>query len=348
MDARALAIKKVLSAIYPDAGESDPSSLNEVVGSNISIFPATKSKMVGRSTGLPHPIPYQGSKRSLAPLIDPYIPASIETWYEPFAGSAAMTLWAASKNTAKNYVIGEILAPMAELWRLIIEQPETASERYAEIWHGQTFADESYFNVVRERYNGTRDPILLLYLICRCVKNAIRFNPKSGNFTQSRDKRRLGMHPNRMAAAIFGASNILKGRTTVVNGDWRHTIAPARSCDFIYMDPPYLGTTIGRDRRYVQGLEKDLLTDGLADLRQRDIRFALSYDGMTGGKEYGPPLPESLGLTRLLLHAGKSSQATLVGRSEDTVESLYLSPGLGQAQPGVIRKLRPFQDTLTF
>lgn len=347
MDARALAIKRALSAIYPDVAESDPHSLNKPIESNISIFPTTKSKAFGRSTGLPHPIPYQGSKRSLAPLIDLYIPASIETWYEPFAGSAAMTLWAASKNTAKTYVIGEILAPMAELWRFIIEQPEMTSQRYADIWHGQTVADENYFNVIRERYNQSRDPVVLLYLICRCVKNAIRFNSKSGNFTQSRDKRRLGMHPDRMAAAIFGASNILKGRTTVVNGDWQHTIAPARSCDFIYMDPPYLGTTIGRDKRYVQGLGRDLLTKGLADLRQRDVRFALSYDGMTGGKEYGPPLPESLGLTRLLLHAGKSSQATLVGRSEETVESLYLSPGLGQAQLGVIRKLRPLQGALT-
>ena len=38
-------------------------------------------------TKLPHPIPYQGSKRSLAPMIGPYIPRGVETFFEPFAGS---------------------------------------------------------------------------------------------------------------------------------------------------------------------------------------------------------------------------------------------------------------------
>ncbi len=49
---------------------------------------------------------------------------------------------------------------------------------------------------------------------------------------------------------------------------------------------------------------------------------------MTGERTYGPPLPAALGLSRLLLDAGTSSQATLLGRAEKTVESLYLSPGL--------------------
>lgn len=52
---------------------------------------------------------------------------------------------------------------------------------------------------------------------------------------------------------------------------------------------------------------------------------------MTGGRAYGPPLPESLGLTRFLLHAGTSSQATLSGRNEETIESLYVTPGLAEA-----------------
>lgn len=298
---------------------------------------------------LPHPIPYQGSKRNLAPLIAPYVPSGdIETWYEPFAGSAAMTLWAANQNAARRYVIGDVLAPIADLWRVIIDEPELTAGRYREIWERHVTEDQGYFNRVRERYNADRDPVDLLYLICRCVKNAIRFNAKSGNFTQSVDKRRLGMRPDKMAKAISGASMLLRGRTEVVSGDWRDTIATATTRDYIYMDPPYLGTTIGRDKRYVEGLQQDRLIEGLADLRQRNIRFALSYDGMTGTKEYGPPLPDSLGLTRLLLHAGKSSQATLSGRDEETVESLYITPDLGQGSTEIIRKPKSIQESLAF
>jgi DNA adenine methylase len=295
---------------------------------------------------LPHPIPYQGSKRALAPLIAPFIPPDIGTWYEPFAGSAAMTLWATRATGADRFIIADSLAPIAALWKEIIERPVETSKHYRAIWEGQKESDTGYFNSVRTRYNEERDPIDLLYLICRCVKNAVRFN-KKGSFTQSHDKRRLGMRPEKMASAIEGASYLLKGRTEVRVGDWRDTTADARKSDFLYMDPPYLGTSIGKDKRYAHQMTQEPLIEGLGELIARQIRFALSYDGMTGEKEYGPPLPDELGMTRLLLHAGVSSQATLVGRKEETIESLYMSPGLAKAQDKVIR-LPALQPSLAF
>ena len=298
------------------------------------------------SVKLPHPIPYQGSKRNLAPLIGQHISCGLDTWYEPFAGSAAMTLWAAHNRLAKRYIIADVLEPMADLWRAIIDKPEDTAGRYKAVWDGQACADLNYFNEVRERYNsGGHDPVDLLYLICRCVKNAVRFSSK-GRMTQSVDKRRLGMRPEKMRSAILGVSHLLAGRTEVRSGDWKGTIQDAGIKDFVYLDPPYLGTTIGRDKRYAEQLQSEQLIAGLRTLLNRKIRFALSYDGMTGDKVYGPPLPTELGLTRLLLHAGVSSQATLVGRKEETVESLYLSPGVGVARDGIICKLRATQERL--
>lgn len=279
------------------------------------------------ATRLPHPIPYQGSKRALAPLVGVHIPRGIDVWFEPFAGSAAMTLWALHHEIARKYVIADALEPIAHLWQAIIDEPAATAARYRRIWLGQRERDTAYFDRVRARYNAASDPVDLLYLICRCVKNAVRFNAK-GDFTQSVDHRRLGMHPDRMEAAIAGAALMLRGRTEVRSGDWLATTADAGEKDFIYLDPPYLGTTVGRDKRYARQLGQDQLVEGLKGLLERRARFALSYDGMTGGRTYGPPLPESLRLSRLLLEAGTSSQATLSGRSERTVESLYLSPGL--------------------
>jgi len=85
-------------------------------------------------------------------------------------------------------------------------------------------------------------------------------------------------------------------------------------------------------------LTRDELVAGLVQLRGRRIPFALSYDGMTGERCYGPPLPASLCLTRLLLHAGPSSQATLNGHREETFESLYLTPGLDQTSVPIQRQ----------
>lgn len=274
--------------------------------------------------GLPHPIPYQGSKRRLAPVIAEYLPRDARVMFEPLAGSAAMSLYAAHHHLAKRFVIGDSLLPIVRLWRIIVEHPRDTAARYRALWMQQAPARPEHFNDVRARYNREHDPVDLLYLICRCVKNAVRFNA-SGDFTQSADKRRLGMHPDRMQCAIAGAAGLLAGKVEFRHGDWLQTTADADARDFVYLDPPYLGTSTGRDKRYHRQLARQDLIDGLARLRARGARFALSYDGATGAKTYGEPLPDHLGLTHLLIDAGRSAQATLSGRNERTLESLYLS-----------------------
>jgi len=276
---------------------------------------------------LPHPIPYQGSKRALARLIGNYVPPDIDVWFEPFAGSAAMTLWAAKHRRPKRMIIADSLDEMTQLWAEIINLPNSVADRYEHVWRRQLEAGSDYFNEVRARFNEHRDPVDLLYLICRCVKNAVRFNARQ-QFTQSVDKRRLGMRPEKMRTAVQHASHLLRGRTEVRTGDWLATTSDARSSDFIYMDPPYLGTSIGRDKRYAEWMTQERLISGLEEYRSRNLRFCLSYDGQSGDKVYGPPLPERLGMTRLLLHAGRSSQHTLNGIAAETYESLYLSHGL--------------------
>ena len=285
---------------------------------------------------LPHPIPYQGSKRRLAPIIAEYLPNMIDTFYEPFAGSAAMSIFAAYHRRARRVVIADSLEPMVSLLRLIVESPDVAAARYRAVWEGQQDGGPDFFNNVRDRYNRSKDPVDLLYLICRCVKNAVRFS-RLGKFTQSVDKRRLGMHPDKMTSAMFGTSSVLRGMAQFRVGDWQETSADAGPSDFVYLDPPYFGTSISRDRRYHQQLARAELVAGLEDLRRRNVPFALSYDGTTGGRGYGPPLPKELGLTRLLLQAGTSSQATLCGRHEQTVESLYVTPGLAEPVSDIIR-----------
>lgn len=274
---------------------------------------------------IPHPIPYQGSKRRLAPQIQRCLPAGIDRFYEPFAGSAAMSLYMARRELARRFVIADCLPPMIELWQSIVERPEKIASAYARLWSGQQQADESYYYRIRDRYNRLQDPTDLLYLICRCVKNSIRFN-SAGQFTQSVDRRRLGTRPDGMGRSLAGASLLLRGRSEFRCGDWRDTTADACGPDFIYLDPPYMGTTIGRDKRYRQQLPQADLVTGLEHYNRQGLRFAVSYDGLTGTRDYGPPLPATLGLRRLLIDAGWSTQATLHGRSERTYESLYLSP----------------------
>lgn len=282
------------------------------------------------------PIPYQGSKRALAPRICNLFPEKIGTLYEPFAGSAAITLYAATHGLADRYVIGDSYKPLVELWKLIIEQPTELSERYSRVWHEQHDVGEGHFNEIRTNFNESHDPVFLLYLVARCVKNAVRFN-RQGKFTQSADKRRTGMKPDRLTRTVHAVSNLLKGKTTLYHGDFSECMNAATPDDLVYLDPPYQGTSNGRDKRYAAQLEREQLIDSLIVLHDRKVPFILSYDGKSGEKTYGEPLPDTIGAVRLEIDAGRSSQATLNGRADATIESLYVSYGLDADETKIIK-----------
>ena len=276
---------------------------------------------------IPHPIPYQGSKRRLATLILSYAPKGVTRLIEPFAGSAAITLAAAARNAAREYVIGDSLDPLAELWKAIIQEPEALADEYEAVWTAQVKKPRDHYLKVRAEFNANRKPVLLLYLMARCVKNAVRFNAY-GEFNQSADHRRTGMNPQKMRLQIYGASKLLTRRCRVECADYQSLLHEATESDLVYMDPPYMGVSGVRDPRYHQQLDLAKLIQNLEHLNNRRVPFLLSFDGSLGSKEYGPELPKHLNLTRVSVHTGRSSQATLNGEIADTVESVYLSPGL--------------------
>lgn len=283
----------------------------------------------------PHPIPYQGSKRRLAAAILRHAPPA-RRLVEPFAGSAAITLAAAARGLAGRFFIADRLAPLAALWRAILERPAATARRYERLWRGQERDPAGHFAAARDRFNRTGDPVLLLYLLARCVKNAVRFNA-DGGFNQAPDHRRRGMHPDRMRRHIERAAALLAGRAEVRAADFAEVLAGARAGDLVYLDPPYQGVSGGRDPRYVAGVDLPRLVAALHDLNRRHIRYLLSFDGRTGSKHYGAPLPGELRLHRVALAAGRSSQATLSGRVAHTEESLYLSPALQTACLSTLR-----------
>ncbi|HEU4538043.1 MAG TPA: DNA adenine methylase [Polyangiaceae bacterium] len=276
---------------------------------------------------MPHPLPYRGSKRRLAgAILAEAGPRPYARLYEPFCGSAALTLAAAARGLAPRFVLGDSLPPLVALWRAMVEAPDRVAAAYGALWRAQ-HRDPEHYERVRDRFNRSADPHALLYLLARCVKAAVRFN-REGAFNQAPDRRRLGMRPERFAAEATGAARLLAGRTRFACADYEATIASAGPADLVYLDPPWQGTSEGVDRRYAEGLARERLVASLAALVGRGVPFLLSYDGRSGARAYGRPLPASLGLRRVTLDAGASSQATLLGRRERTLESLYLSPAL--------------------
>lgn len=282
----------------------------------------------------PHLVQYQGSKRLLAPEIIKYFPAHVSRLIEPFCGTCAVTIYAALHAHCDSYWINDINGPLVGMMKECIEEPERLAENYAKVWQGQYAQGENncdYFFRIRDEFNaGDTSPENMLFLLARVVKGAVRYND-DGTMNQSCDKRRYGTKPETIRQNAVGISQLLKGKTTYSSLDYREVLEMAEAGDLIYMDPPYQGTSEARDsryKRYIKGVDFDEFVEALDRLNKKKVAYIVSYDGRTGDKVWGKSLPDDLGLTHILLNAGTSAQATLMGRKETTYESLYFSPGL--------------------
>ncbi len=276
---------------------------------------------------IPHPFPYQGSKRGLARHILAHFPRDVACLIEPFCGSAAISLAAAAHGLAKRFWLNDLNEPLMGLWEEILQRPNDLSKSYERLWTEQYPNKKAFFRDIRDQFNAAHRPHHLLYLLARIVKGSVRYSA-AGLFNQSADNRRSGMRPILMQRQILGVYALLSGKTTLSAVDFRQVVAEAAKEDLVYMDPPYQGTSFTSDHRYCSGLSYDEFVATLRKMNDRELSYIVSYDGKTGDKTHGKPLPRSLSLAHLHICAGRSTQATLLGDTCETVESLYLSPAL--------------------
>jgi len=276
---------------------------------------------------IPHPIPYQGSKRNLAADILKFFPQKIDRLIEPFAGSAAITIASAYYFKADKFIVNDINEPLINLWDKIVNEPQTIIRDYHHIWNNQLGNEEEYYYQIRDNFNQTKEPKYLLFLLAKCVKAAVRYNAE-GNFNQSPDKRRKGRLPENMRYDILNVSNLLKDKVSFYSYDYEKVLDMATEKDLIYMDPPYQGTAKSGGFRYMEDLNHENFIISLYKLNKRNIPFILSYDGRTDNKTYGEELPQELNLHKIEIDAGRSSIATLHSRNERTYEAVYISNNL--------------------
>ena len=227
--------------------------------------------------------------------------------------------------------MNDLNKPRVNLLEESITNPQRLIDNYTKVWCEQlTFEGGSveHFYKVREDFNkGNQCAANMLYLLARCVKGSVRYS-SSGMFNQSPDKRRMGTNPKNLARNVYMISSLLKGKTEFMSNDYREVTKNAKSGDIVYMDPPYQGVCTSRDCRYFSGIDFNEFVDCVEDLNRRGIDFIISYDGTCGDKQYGQDLPAELGLKKVMLNAGLSSQSLLLGKKETTREALYLSRNL--------------------
>ncbi len=288
------------------------------------------------SGAVPHIVQYQGSKRNLAPQILQYMPTKFNRLIEPFAGMAAITIAVAKQRRAQRYIVNDLNEPLVRILNEAIETPDTLVDSYSKVWNEQFSYPEgsiAHFYKIREDFNGgDKCAANMLYLLARCVKGSVRYS-NNGMFNQSPDKRRNGTSPKNIASNVTNISSFLKGHVEFMSKDYREVLQLAQPGDIIYMDPPYQGVCSRKDSRYFSGIDFADFVEAIEKLNQKGIDYIISYDGSCGDKKYGTDLPEDLGLKKILLKAGFSSQSILLGKKELTYEALYISKNLQESVP---------------
>ena len=297
----------------------------------------------------PHIVQYQGSKRILAPQIIQYMPKKFGKLLEPFSGMAAISVAVAQDRRSRQYYINDLNAPLIRLLKTAVEEPDTLINKYETLWNEQFEYGNNHvqhFYDVRAKFNtGDASPEKMLYLLARCVKGAVRYG-KGGKFNQSPDKRRHGTTPQNIRNNIFAVSSLLKGKSIFSTLDYREIFEIAKPGDLVYMDPPYQGVTNSRDCRYFSGVLFEEFVKSIEILNRKNVDFLISYDGQCGGKEYGEDLPKNLGCKKIILNAGISTQATLLGKRATTYEALYISRNLRSYVASVPRQMSLWETAI--
>lgn len=288
----------------------------------LPLFPATSKEEVQHHVSVTPPkgsvpslVKWTGGKRSQAARIAALAPTH-NRYFEPFLGGGAVLYFLARPGS----VAGDDYGPLVGLWRQVATDPAFVAEEYRRRWTDLQNDLPGHFYTVRERFNRDPNPSDLNFLLRTCVNGIVRFND-SGEFNNSFHLSRRGMQPDRFEDIVDRWHQRLRG-VDIGHADFEATIERAKEGDFVYFDPPYAGT----NQRYMTGPEPERLMSALGRLNDRGVKWALSYDGRRGEKEYEQAVPTGLFRRRVALSSGLSAVGKVLNSSiEGVEEALYLN-----------------------
>jgi DNA adenine methylase len=223
------------------------------------------------------PVKCQGIKTKLVPFIFSSVvwkSTNRSRWIEPFVGSGVVTLNLAPQRA----VLADINRHIIDLYRAI-QSGEIDGSRVREFLtiEGERLSKRGadYYYEVRERLNNKGSPFDFIFVNRSCFNGVMRFN-RYGEFNVP-----FGHKPQRFAPAyitkivnqVNWATQQMKGKEWEFRtAPWREVLEEARTDDFVYLDPPY----IGRHTNYVHNWD-DAEAANLAKVaRMLPCGFALS------------------------------------------------------------------------
>jgi DNA adenine methylase len=239
---------------------------------------------------IPTFLKWAGGKRRLIEQIDPYIPKSINAYFEPFLGGGSMFFYIKQKYNPRRCVISDINQDLIETFKAVRDNPEKLI-KYLKSFKKKL--SEKHYYQIREQFNkgkliGLKRCAAFIYLNKTCFNGLWRVNSK-GKFNVPCGKYK---HPGIFdKETIFFASYLLQD-VEIKCQDYRETISLIKKGDFIYLDPCYdpLKKTSFANYNPKRFCEEDriALTKFIWQLKNKKVDFALSNNKIPEMKVYYP------------------------------------------------------------
>ena len=262
-------------------------------------------------------IKWTGSKRSQCKTIVDKFPKEINTYYEPFIGSAAVLFellqrCEKSEIYCKKFICSDINEELIGTWDLIKDKPNYILVQYKELYSEFSNLDiqgkKDFYNDIKYKFNELKlnreysDYYYLLFFWLRrtCFNGLVRYNSK-GEFNAPCHFTRNGIIPAKLESVIFEWSTLLnKYNVQFVCRDYKD-FCIFNNDDLLYLDPPYANTY----GMYQEGsFNKSEFYKWVNTLP----RYILSYDGKRNENDYTQNIEDMITFNEhLYLNSGKSS-----------------------------------------
>ncbi|NJO82030.1 MAG: Dam family site-specific DNA-(adenine-N6)-methyltransferase [Blastochloris sp.] len=238
---------------------------------------------------------WAGSKASLVDAIASRLPGLIDTYYEPFAGSAALFLHLAEEGRIRRAVLGDGSPAVAATLEAVRDDPHGVTAGLADVnrelnrvrqtvYKAQAYYQLCARNLIR-RQEPARTAALFLFLNQTCFNGLWRTN-REGLLNTPPDLARVAAwRPD--PDPIKHASRLLKTTNAEIrHADFSRTLGVAlgsegqRNQSVVYLDPPYLPETASGFKSYTsEGFRPSDFADLMelvAQLTLRHHRVVLS------------------------------------------------------------------------
>jgi DNA adenine methylase len=183
---------------------------------------------------------WAGGKRQLLAELERRLPASWNTYYEPFVGGGALLVHLENRGRLSRGVISDLNAELINLYRVVQDTPGTLISSLAD----EEFKnDEESYRQLKEKFNTLiGDPAhaidraaLLIYLNKHGFNGLWRVNRK-GKFNVPFGSYKKRSIPSETSILKFSA---MLEKVKIHNKDFSAAVRTAQKGDFVYFDPPY-------------------------------------------------------------------------------------------------------------